>query len=340
MSEDGYKIKMIHFTSNKKNEPFPLQFTKGSVLMLPDARTDCLSWLKMPTDLSQSTVPKKLFDSGYDVFIGCRRGTKYSRKHRDFNANFNHPSGTSFQYWDFNTQTVGEKDIPAFVSKIQKMNLNSGFETSKCKKLQIIPFGLSAAETLFTLQKFPQMSEAFISQVLPLAPCAVPTFQGFGFGEEVLDFSARRLLQDTLEEENGPRELSANIGSKWWDQVDSYCNNNTGACYSFCDWYPGNCNAFCNKSQFSAFCRPKRFTEFYELKQVALDKQIFSFYGAPVEWEMKVESLCGDERVSFETCEALKLTVSESFAEMSFQQLEHLWQQDFTKQFTEFSTTF
>ena len=56
----------------------PLQNARHAVLMTHTATKNCVDWLTASA-VGVDSIPKLLFDKGYDVFLGCRRGTEYSR---------------------------------------------------------------------------------------------------------------------------------------------------------------------------------------------------------------------------------------------------------------------
>ena len=55
-----------------------LQNKRHAVLMTHTATKNCVDWLTASA-VGVDSIPKLLFDKGYDVFLGCRRGTEYSR---------------------------------------------------------------------------------------------------------------------------------------------------------------------------------------------------------------------------------------------------------------------
>ena len=75
------------------------------------ATYDCLNWLT-DVETGKQSIPYQLFFSGYDVFLGCRRGTTFSREAEGLDLST--PEGQKL-YFDYNTQTVGERDITAMV---------------------------------------------------------------------------------------------------------------------------------------------------------------------------------------------------------------------------------
>lgn len=90
-----------------------LQNKRHAVLMTHTATKNCVDWLTASA-VGVDSIPKLLFDKGYDVFLGCRRGTEYSRTLAGLDLTT--PEGLEL-YFKYNTQTVGEGDVPAFVKK-------------------------------------------------------------------------------------------------------------------------------------------------------------------------------------------------------------------------------
>ena len=160
----------------------------GPVLLLNTATRDCRHWFTETVDYQNyDSIPKQLFDAGYDVWIGCKRATIYSDLYDDDHHHeededafappfmLKHTEDNEEDYFDFNTGTIGENDVPAFVRKILEKSRND--DTNECKKVQIIGHSLGGAEALVTLSSFPVTSERLISHLINLAPCPIPTYQ-------------------------------------------------------------------------------------------------------------------------------------------------------------------
>ena len=58
--------------------PTILQGRLRPVLLVHTATEDCLSWLNA-VETGTDSIPFILFTQGYDVYLGCRRGTQFSR---------------------------------------------------------------------------------------------------------------------------------------------------------------------------------------------------------------------------------------------------------------------
>ena len=86
---EATNLRMIQFTGDETSTPLAGQGEKGIVLMLASYTQDCLDLLTKTSDSATDSIPKQLFDAGYDVFLGCSRGSKYSQ-----------PDTIDAAYWD------------------------------------------------------------------------------------------------------------------------------------------------------------------------------------------------------------------------------------------------
>ena len=117
---------------------------------------------------------------GYDVFMGCRRGTQFSRSAEGLDLTT--AEGRQL-YFDYNTKTVGENDIAAFVQRANELyNRN---RATPCEFMQIVAHGHGAAEVLAGLSANPFITDItgtmiplqrIVAKVTNLAPCAVSTY--------------------------------------------------------------------------------------------------------------------------------------------------------------------
>ena len=125
VTADGYNLSMLHFRGDENgdrlegtNKHFEydneLQGLLRPVLITHTATLDCLDWLTS-SEVGTDSIPMKLFLQGYDVFLGCRRGTEFSRSADGLDLNT--PEGLEL-YFDYDTQTVGEQDVPAMVQRM------------------------------------------------------------------------------------------------------------------------------------------------------------------------------------------------------------------------------
>ena len=229
-------------------------------------------------DDSADSIPYQLAAEGYSVYLGCKRGTKYSQPDTIADPE---------TYWDFNTQTVGENDIPAIVNEILSV-----YDLT-CTKVGVIGYGLGAAEATIAAAQ-PGVE---IDVVISMAPCFIPTYIGLDddkghshrvltAGEPMID-DATRQLNDTFLDERGDRELWDNYydgytvshRSSYWDRTAQYCYLNANACYNYCDWYPSYCGEFCY--WFPEYCKSKSSSlqQYCKNLQIFRDNGFYSFYG-------------------------------------------------------------
>ena len=91
---------------------------------------------------------------GYDVYMGCRRGTKFSRSADGLDLTT--AEGRQL-YFDYNTKTVGENDIAAFVQRANE--LYNTDRATPCEFMQIVAHGHGSAEVLAGLSANPFITD-------------------------------------------------------------------------------------------------------------------------------------------------------------------------------------
>jgi hypothetical protein len=135
------------------------------VLLLGPHPTSCIEWFTRTYDPGfASSIPHQLFEEGYDVWIGCRRGDlPADRTNVDKVANAD-------VFWDFDYSTIGLIDIPAMVADIMKVRKEN---VLPCEKVQILTHSSAATELLVTLTDYPTSSELWIGQAVNLTPCPI-----------------------------------------------------------------------------------------------------------------------------------------------------------------------
>lgn len=98
-TEDGYILGVHRIRSRHKNsKKFPVFLMHGFL-------TTPISFFISTT---RNSLPFMLADSGYDVFMGSRRGTKFSTNHKNL-------STESKEFWNFTWHQIGIYDLKAMI---------------------------------------------------------------------------------------------------------------------------------------------------------------------------------------------------------------------------------
>ena len=63
--------------------------------------------------LAEDSLPKKLCEEGYIVYLPYLRGTQFSRSHLDYDSSLNS------DYWNFSFDQIAEYDIPANINYVK-----------------------------------------------------------------------------------------------------------------------------------------------------------------------------------------------------------------------------
>ena len=109
-TEDLWNLTIFRITG-KKGKPTQTQSSdKYPVLAQHGATDSALGWAIHGT--IRPTMPMKLVDHGYDVWLGNARGVIYS------DSNDRDGTWTDAERWNFTWADLGTYDIPAVVTKI------------------------------------------------------------------------------------------------------------------------------------------------------------------------------------------------------------------------------
>ncbi len=338
---DDYRLGMIRFSGDDTGSAIADQGSKGPILLMHSATQNCLNWLDDTADSGQDSIPLQLFKAGYDVWMGCRRGTYFSRRIADPEDLDISGAAEEEPFFNYNTQTVGENDVPAFITKILfETKGERGDDT--CSKVQIITAGYGIAEAVAGMAKYPTDSDARIANVVALAPCAIPTY----FDN---DDDERRLLKAevgeiprglaAITEGEGAegRELWHGPSEYYWNvTLRNYCDHYPSDCEDYCDYYPAYCDEFC--SRFPEFCTPPAVKGRCEFLDVLKRNEIYSLYGP--NWESQVQDVCDDVGAWSTLCTSLESTVGAGLKEMSIVQNDHMFQKSYFKGFNVYDPDF
>ena len=103
-TEDRYVNTMWRLTSKDPNNR-----NGKSVIMQHGLLDGAFSFLI----LAEDSLPKKLCDEGYVVYLPYIRGTQFSRSHLDYD------SGLTSKYWDFSFDHMAAYDVPANINFVK-----------------------------------------------------------------------------------------------------------------------------------------------------------------------------------------------------------------------------
>lgn len=97
-TEDGYILKLFHIPGDKAR---PVLLMHG---IIDSADTFMIR--------GNGSMVAALARAGYDVWVGNKRGNRYSRRHKRFNPDIHK------EYWDFSFHEIGLYDLPAKIDYI------------------------------------------------------------------------------------------------------------------------------------------------------------------------------------------------------------------------------
>lgn len=104
-TNDGYILTMFRIVGDQNGEQIPYQGSKGPLLLQHGFLTDSISWFHF-SDESKPALPVRLFQEGFDVWLGNNRGTMNSRGHVKLDPDVDH------SFWDFSHHHFAAFDIP------------------------------------------------------------------------------------------------------------------------------------------------------------------------------------------------------------------------------------
>jgi len=141
VSDDGYISTILRIFGNSKSPPKP---GKPAVLLLHGGMGGSASWIIQPGDRNFAF---KLANNGYEVWLASLRGTKPSQNHTHLDAN------ADLEYWDFNMEHIGTKDLALFVDLI--------LETTKNEEIYFACHCGGCAIYLIGLSETPELNRKF-----------------------------------------------------------------------------------------------------------------------------------------------------------------------------------
>ncbi|XP_052870767.1 lipase 3-like, partial [Anopheles cruzii] len=149
-TDDGYLLTVYRMQPKKSRA--------GVVLLHHGIRQSSDMWMYLGPKRS---LPYKLYDAGYDVWMSNSRASPEIDGHERLDRDSDH-------YWDFSFHEIGTSDLPAIIDHIRR-------ETNR-KTIHFVGYSEAATAALVMLSERPEYN-AWLASVELLAP---PAFMSYG----------------------------------------------------------------------------------------------------------------------------------------------------------------
>lgn len=110
-TEDGYILKLFRIRGDGTEIP---RLGKGRPRPAVFMQHGLISSAESFINNGRNSLPFRLIEKGYDVWLGNNRGNIYSRKHEVFNIDTD-----DRQFFDFSFYELGKFDIPAMIDYVR-----------------------------------------------------------------------------------------------------------------------------------------------------------------------------------------------------------------------------
>lgn len=155
-TDDGYILGVHRVHSRHKNT------TNFPVFLMHGFLTTPISFFISNT---KNSLPFMLADNGYDVFMGSRRGTKFSTNHKNF-------STESKEFWNFTWHQIGLYDLKTMID----FTLN----VTNTKKCFYVGYSQANIELLVLLSSRTEYNEKIIQAHMMSIAAALPNIHELG----------------------------------------------------------------------------------------------------------------------------------------------------------------
>jgi len=177
-TSDQYKLTMVRIEGTASGAAVP---SRGPLVLHHGRFSDAREWFENPAD----SLPARLADAGFDVYLTNKRGSSPSRDHVTLDPN-------SADFWDFTFDDIGDKDLTAFVSAVLATRATAGLP---CERVQILTAHVGAQETLLMLANNPASSQNYVERVVTIGSCHSYSKQQMVNFIEGGDVDDRRMLR-------------------------------------------------------------------------------------------------------------------------------------------------
>lgn len=147
-TNDGYILTMFRIVGDATGAQVENQGSQGPLLLQHGFLTDSISWFDF-SDESKPALPVRLFQEGFDVWLGNNRGTRLSRKHVSMD-----PDDINQDFWAFSHHEFGAFDLPTMAKTIVRAS-------GTCQKVSYLGHSLGTTQMFYGLGRGKYMQPYF-----------------------------------------------------------------------------------------------------------------------------------------------------------------------------------
>lgn len=161
-TEDGYILTMFHLTG-KVDESEPRAASVYNPMLFKNCYfSDSADWFGNPEDFAIPPMPVRMFEDGFDIWLGDDRGTEYCQEHVSLTK-------WDPEFWAWSWSEMGVYDNVAYLEFIKN-------ETGK----KVSYLGVSQATNVlfYALSRMEDRLVESLASVSQLDPCTIAVSEG------------------------------------------------------------------------------------------------------------------------------------------------------------------
>ena len=148
----------------------PLMDTLGPILLIHGMFSEPMDWLARK-DETLPSIAVQLSQLGYDVWIGCPRGRKYTETNSNLDRSV--PEDEA-KFWDYTYAEIGSDDIQTMITTI----IEERFDRD-CSKVAVLTHSTAANSALTAASMDTEFWSQRVSAIISLAPCFMVDLQQY-----------------------------------------------------------------------------------------------------------------------------------------------------------------